>query len=262
MAKIKIDKTDLINNPLSKVPVCLVLDCSPSMSGDPEYGYEGETPQTDPSPIEELNKGVNRFITSITGAFERESIEVCIIAFSGQAREILPFTAIQDAEPPVIKWNDKNLLMEIVTDGYSNVGQGTNIGNAIKLALKKLSERKILLKKGAGDYKQPQMIILTDGNPTDESHVDVSKTVREMVENKKLTVYAIGVGSGVNMDILAMLNTEDKPPKKLKGLRFKQMFEFLSKTMGDIATAPLGKQIPYAFTDKEKIKETLNFVED
>lgn len=56
-------KSDLVQNPTARVPICLVLDRSPSMSGDLDYGSAVE--QTNPRPIDELNDGVRRFINAL-----------------------------------------------------------------------------------------------------------------------------------------------------------------------------------------------------
>ena len=267
MKKIDIDaQKDLLSNPISTVPICLVLDSSPSMSGVPDYMYRGAEPQLNPRPIEALCKGVKRFIESVEGdSFEGKFLDVCIIAFANEAIEILPFTLIEDADPPIIQWNDELEIMEIIevtTGNKINLEQGTSIGSAVELALEKLDERKKYLKSAGISYKQPQMLLLTDGRPTDETHIEVSKKVRDMVERRKLTVYAIGVGDDDYIDVLTMFNTPDRPPKKLKGLRFIQMFEFFTETMAEIGSAPPGKEPEYVFNDKDKSTAFLNFVEE
>ena len=60
---------DLVNNPTARVPVCLCLDVSGSMNGEP---------------IHELNEGVRMFYNAIQ---EDETAlyaaEICIVTFGG-----------------------------------------------------------------------------------------------------------------------------------------------------------------------------------
>ena len=73
------------DNPATRVPVCLVLDCSPSMSGNTDYGSLID--QTDPSPIQMLNKGVARFFLSVKeDPVARNACEISIVAFWGNDR--------------------------------------------------------------------------------------------------------------------------------------------------------------------------------
>ena len=61
--KYQINEADLVDNPTARVPICLVLDVSASMSGNPSLG--SPTLQVDPTPIEALNDGLMRFYASL-----------------------------------------------------------------------------------------------------------------------------------------------------------------------------------------------------
>ena len=62
---------DLVNNPTARVPVCLCLDTSGSMDGDP---------------IRELRAGVKLFYDAIRDdEVALYSAEICIVTFGGSA---------------------------------------------------------------------------------------------------------------------------------------------------------------------------------
>lgn len=65
--ELKIRKQDLVENPTPRVAICLVLDTSGSMSGEP---------------VAELNEGVKVFFDAIRGdETARYAAEICIVTF-------------------------------------------------------------------------------------------------------------------------------------------------------------------------------------
>jgi uncharacterized protein YegL len=70
-----------------------------------------------------------------------------------------------------------------------------------------------------------------------------------MAEDKKIVVFAIGIGSGCNMEILAQFCPQNRPPKKLDGLKFKEFFSWLSQSMSRVSTSTPGTNVDLASTD-------------
>ena len=104
---------DLVNNPTPRVPVCLCLDVSGSMSGPP---------------IDELNQGVKLFYDAIKDdEVALYSAEVSVVTFGGtDASCIVDFASLElQPNPP-----------------YLNASGMTPMGEAVNLALDLLEQRK------------------------------------------------------------------------------------------------------------------------
>jgi uncharacterized protein YegL len=228
-------RQDLITNPTPRVPICLVLDCSPSMSGEVSMGASVQ--QTKPRPIDELNDGIKVLFNAIKeDEVAKYSAEVSIVAFSKLAEEILDFDLITRVHPPIVELETQQ--------------GGTSIGKGVALALSLLDRRKKEYQDAGVDYFQPWLVLMTDGQPTDNTHIEVSRKVVQLVNNQRLTVFPVGIGEGADMDVLAMFSPK-RPPLRLKGLRFKEFFEWLSKSVSVTSQSTPGEKIPL---DTEGIK--------
>lgn len=220
-------KSDLIENPTARVPVCLVLDRSPSMSGEKALGSVLE--QTNPRPIDELNEGVKLFFNNLReDEVARYAAEVAVVGFSDLVETFLDFGSLLRVDPPKIELEMK-------------VG-GTSIGKAVSEAIRLLDRRKKEYKEAGVDYFQPWIVLMTDGQPTDDSHIGVAEDVTKRVLRKKLTVFPIGIGDGADMGVLSMFSP-NRTPLKLKGLRFKDFFDFLSKSISLTSQSTPGETI-------------------
>jgi uncharacterized protein YegL len=206
---IRVDE-DLIENPTTRVPVCLCLDTSSSMSG---------------MPIAELNEGVHIFLNSIKNdEIARYSAEIAIVTFDDSAKEIQDFTTVDNITPP-----------RLVANGFTNMNQG------VELALNLLEKRKEEYKKAGVDYYQPWLVIMTDGEPTEPIDSAVNRTL-QLEQNKHLTMFLIGIGNSADMNELGRFSNK-RPPLKLKGLNFQQFFEWLSKSVSEVSNSMPGEKI-------------------
>jgi len=217
--------SDLIDNPTPRVAVCLCLDISPSMSGRPEWGAD---PNIKGVPIEELNRGVQLFYRILKeDDVARYSAEVAIVAFSGKAWKVRDFETVVDANPPILQLDDQ-------------VG-GTSLGAGVALALDMLEQRKELYKRHGVDYYQPWLVVMTDGRPTDYSHVEVGKRVTDLVMSKKLVVFPIGIGGLADLSALKVFSPK-RDPAQLAGLKFQEFFEWLGKSVGRVSNSRVGDE--------------------
>ncbi len=210
MGDLVIRQQDLVENPTARVPVCLVLDASGSMSGEP---------------IKELNDGVRLFFDSIMeDEIARYSAEICIVTFSTQAKVELDFASIERQVIPNIKANGT-----------------TPMGKAVEISLDMLEQRKQEYSEVGVDYYQPWMVLMTDGKPTDNINKAVERTVK-LIKNNKLTIFPIGIGDHADMDILARFSPK-RTPLKLKGLNFHDFFEWLSQSVSKVSQSTPGEVI-------------------
>ncbi len=200
---------DFFNNPANRIPVALLLDNSGSMGS-------GATP----APIDQLNDGVSQFFADIqSDKMASKSVEVSVISFSNEVKQIVPFGSVSVQNVPKMSANGS-----------------THMGTAIHLGLDKLTERKEQYKSSGVGYYQPIMVIMTDGEPYGES-IDIinsaTKRIQALVVERKLTIIAVAIGNNVDMETLSKVSPLD-PPIRLGEISFTAFFKWLSDSMSKI----------------------------
>ncbi len=233
-------REDLIVNPTSRVPICLVLDASASMLEIVANSGErtGETVFRDnqewnivkggTTRLDMLNEGVKLFFDELKNDdIAKYAAEISVVAFAGHAETILDFESLSRVN--YIELSEMNQ-------------DGTNIGDAIKLALSLLDKRKQEYKEAGVDYFQPWIVIMTDGKPTETNYITIADKVSKRVISKRLTVFPIGVGDGADMNVLAMFSPT-RNPLKLQGLKFNEFFSWLSKSVVAVSQSMPGEDV-------------------
>jgi uncharacterized protein YegL len=212
MATLNIGADDLVDNPAARVPVSLCLDTSGSMAAG--------------SKIEELVKGVQLFYRAIDEDVDaHDSAEISIVEFNSGAGLIHDFASIERLQR----------IESLTAVGATAMGQGVN------LALDGLEGRKATYSGSGVLYYQPWLVLMTDGHPTDDIDRAVSRVV-DMVNAKKLTVFPIGIGKDADMTALARFSP-NRPPLRLDGLKFKEFFEWLSKSVSRVSRSTPGDTV-------------------
>ena len=202
---------DLVENPTARVPICLVLDVSGSMSG---------------TPIRELQAGVQMFFDAIKqDEVAQYAAEICIVTFGDVVTKDLDFMSVERQNLPVF-----------------SAGGLTPMGQATSLALDLLEARKEDYKRAGVDYYQPWMVVMTDGEPTDDISTAAAR-IGSLVAGKKLTVFPIAIGADANLQVLAQLSPS-RPPLRLKGLNFKEFFLWLSRSVSRVSQSTPGEVVP------------------
>ena len=98
------------------------------------------------------------------------------------------------------------------------------------------------------EYFQPWMVLMTDGQPTD-SYKSSAVNISSLIQDRKMTIFPIGIGEAVNMDVFKEFSPT-REPLKLKGLKFKEFFEWLSQSVTIVSQSIPGDKIKL---DKEGI---------
>ncbi len=187
-------------NPEPRCACVLLLDTSYSMEG---------------SPIKELNEGLHSFKAEVsTDSLASKRVEVSVVTFGGQVNVLNDFTTMDEFSPP-----------DLTASGDTPMGQ------AISIALDMIDKRKSDYKNNDMQYYRPWVFMITDGAPTDDwSHA--ASRVRQEEDDKRMIFFAVGVE---NADMNTLSQIAKRTPLKLKGLAFKELFLWLSKSMQAIS---------------------------
>lgn len=193
-----------IDNPEDRCAVVLVLDTSASMSG----------PR-----IDALNEGLRHFREELShDALAMRRVEVAVVTF-GPVQVQSDFVSAEDFWPPALEASGM-----------------TPMGEAVLQAIDLLSTRKAIYRRSGLNYYRPWIFLITDGAPTD-SITAARQRIQDGEARKEFMFFAVGV-EGADMPKLAELSVRD--PLMLKGLAFRQLFQWLSSSLGAVSRSQLG----------------------
>ena len=212
-SELMLRREDLTTNPSARVPVCMCLDTSGSMEREP---------------IEQLNAGVAAFYAAVRAdKAARFSAEISVVTFGGQVQQITDFCSI-----------DRQKI------GVLTAAGGTPMGAAVGLGLDLLDRRKKEYKDAGVDYFQPWLVLMTDGLPDPNSGWEaVAGRAAALANDKKLSVFAIGVGDQADLAVLARFSPT-RSPLRLQGLNFVAFFEWLGKSVAAQSNSTPGREVP------------------
>jgi uncharacterized protein YegL len=201
---------EFADNPEQRCPCVLLLDTSGSMAGPK---------------LDQLNEGLRIFEQELkSDSMAAKRVEVAVVTF-GPVNVAQSFiTADAFIAPTLISSGD------------------TPMGAAIEQAIDLVNRRKQDYKAAAVGYLRPWIFLMTDGSPTD----DVTKAtslIREGEASKNFTFYAVGVDAA-DMAKLGTISPPGRVPLKLRGLSFREMFVWLSNSLGSMSRSTQGEQVP------------------
>jgi uncharacterized protein YegL len=206
------ESVEFAENPEPRCPCVLLLDTSGSMQG---------------SPIVALNAGVRAFRDHLVkDPLASRRVEVAVVTFSGEVRVAQDFVTTDQFEPPVL-----------VAEGLTLMAGGIN------KALDLIQERKAKYRANGIAYYRPWVLMITDGEPQGESDQVVEVTAKRLradEENKHVAFFAVAV-QGANVPRLQQISA--RPPVRLNGLNFTEMFVWLSTSMQKVAQSKLDAQV-------------------
>ena len=195
-----------------KLPVCLILDTSGSMS-EKIRSSRGMVVK-----IDELNNNIDTLLRTINNdANAKIMSDICIIACGGE-------------QPSVI--NGYTNVEKIQFKHVTPYGR-TPLGASVELALDLLSKRREFYRNNGIEHYKPILMIMSDGQPTEEDYIvyNAAQRCTNAVNNEGLKVLPIGIGTTARLDILDMFSPKVKA-KCIDNMDvFVKLFEMLSRSM-------------------------------
>ncbi len=197
-------------NPEPRVPCCLVLDVSGSMAGEP---------------IRELNNGLISFKDELSAdPLASKRVEVLVITFGATVDAIVDFQTADHFQPPTLS-----------TAGLTPMGQ------AVAMAMDMVQARKDVYKNNGIAYYRPWIFLITDGAPNDSGWEEVAARAKQAESEKSFAMFCVGV-QGADLDNLRRFSSRE--PLKLDGLRFRDLFVWLSRSMKSVSRSTPGEDVP------------------
>lgn len=213
-----IPDVSLIDNSDERTLLVLVLDCSGSMQG---------------APIKMLHDGLKQLdialkedpITATRG-------RICVIAFGG------------DDEVGVTEWQDAIDFEPPEPDANGS----TPMGRAVHVALEEIEAQKEEMRAAGVAYKRPIMMLMSDGEPSEEKEVWEGAAAECMAAEaaNKVTVFVIAVGDEAKKPILNQFSAKGVRPMPMNKNSFKEFFIWLSRSVRAVSKAANGElaQLP------------------
>ncbi|HEX8903439.1 MAG TPA: VWA domain-containing protein [Longimicrobiaceae bacterium] len=203
LAKLE-DAVEFAENPEPRCPCVLLLDTSGSMQG---------------APLDAMLAGLEAFRFDLAvDPLAARRVEIAVVAFDNRIRVVQDFVSPDRFDIP-----------------FLNAEGMTHIGAAIEKALEMVEERKARYRAYDVAYYRPWIFLVTDGEPQGEAPHEVERAVQRLREaemKKQVAFFAVGV-ENANMEALARIAV--RQPLRLKGLDFREMFVWLSRSMQSVA---------------------------
>jgi len=197
--------------------VVLVLDVSGSMASNDKIG--------------QLNQGLKFFRDDVMADdLARKRVDLAVVTFGLKVAVDHDFSSVEAFEPP-----------SLTADGL------TPMGEALLKAMEMVETRKQIYKDNGTDYYRPWIFLITDGAPTD---MEPGKELWDRVitrlhggeKDKKFLAFVVGV-EPADMTMLARIAPPQRPPVQLKAGKFKEMFQWLSKSQSKVSASRVGEQV-------------------
>ena len=199
---------EFVDNPEPRCPVVLLLDTSLSMTGPK---------------IDALNAGLLHFHEELAmDSLAMKRVEVAVVTF-GPVQVLGDYVSADLFQPPRLE-----------------PGGNTPMGEAILRAIELLRARKDRYRAAGVPFYRPWIFLITDGAPTD-STAQAKARIAAGEQAREFMFFAVGV-EGADIEALSALSV--RAPLMLKGLAFRELFAWLSNSLGAVSRSRTDEAAP------------------
>lgn len=192
----------------ARAPCILLLDVSAAMAG---------------LRIRELCAGLAVYRKALaTDSVATRKVEVAVVAFGGKVQTLCDFTLAGEFRAP-----------QLIAGG------DTPLGAALHHGLDLVQDRKHIYWTYRVPYYRPWVFLISGSTPTDLWR-SAADRVRHGEANKAFSLFAVG-SEGANFDTLRRFTTRE--PLRLKGLRYQDLFLWLSESQRAVARSTMGDRV-------------------
>jgi len=182
--------------------------------------------------INQLTEGLAIFKEDVEGdPLASKRVDLAVVTFGDVVSVSSDFSTVEQFQVPAL-----------------SASGSTPMGEAIMKAIDLISQRKQDYKLRGIDYYRPWIFMITDGGPTDMKPGDpfwtqVVDAVRKGEAGKQFLFFAVGV-EPCDMNVLKMIAPAERPPVRLQKGKFKELFQWLSKSQSKVSASRVGDQVP------------------
>jgi uncharacterized protein YegL len=199
-----------------KIPICLVLDTSGSM--------------TKGNNIKTLNDNLQGFLSFVRdNPKSRRIADISIVKMGGGVEVFTEYESID------------NIRFDTPFDAYGN----TPMGEAMDVALDLLLQRREYYRNNEIEHYKPIILLMSDGFPTD-MYQNAAKRTSDMVINKEIKLYPVGIGNEFDAKIMK----EFSPIMTPRVIHSKDEFALLFQLLSQSSSNPEDDSLDQFFNDE------------
>jgi len=177
------------------------------------------------NPIQELNAGLALLKDELSAdPLASKRVQIAVVTF-GPVETVTDFVDAGQWDAPVLTPKGN-----------------TPMGAAIEHGLQMIESQKAIYKSNGIPHYRPWVFLITDGGPTD-AWKQAALLVHQGEANKKFKFFAVGV-ENANFDILKQISVAE--PIALRGLRFRDLFAWLSSSLSAVSQSNPGDEVKLA----------------
>ena len=173
--------------------------------------------------MDQLNEAMRVYLRDVCGdSLAAKRVEVAVVTFGAQVTTAADFASPDRVEVPTL-----------IASG------ATPMGAALERAIDMVTARKRRYKEAGVQYYRPWLLLITDGAPTDDWR-SAAQSIRAGEAAGAFTCFAVGV-EDADLTVLGQIAT--RPPLKLKGLEFRELFMWLSASQKSVSGSRPGETV-------------------
>lgn len=217
------DVPTIVNASEHHMALLFLLDTSGSMGA--------QLMSSNSTPINELNKAINRFKSEVCqDEHTKDILDVAVVEFNSEFRVVQEFSPIEYLKPVELQANGTTYLCE-----------------PLNVALDMVTERSRFYRRSGAEPYKPWIVIITDGMAMDDSRslsVAIERST-EMVSQEKVAVWSLVVGDATEDEqVLHLLHQIcGKRVLKLEGYDFSGFLDWANKSMRAVSQSSPGDKV-------------------